>query len=499
MKPIRIVISPTRSRPVNIFLGILLLLVSLLVLLSLATWHASDPSLNTAASQAQPRNWIGLFGSYLSDLLLQSLGITAFLPPLWLAGIGWSWMRSRSGGSAWLRALGAVLTLAFLPAVLGLAPWHWRWMHLLPVEGVAGRLMAGLLVTYLNIQGAWLVAAVLAAAGLYIASAVSFSALIESIENRWLQLVNLHDRWQDRRAQRADLRDELDFQLEAARDDLPPAQSANFISGLGPDAASGQSSRRPGFLARLFRRRAREDNSLDDIPAFRRAPLESAWHEDFARPDDANLDEADQANLDHASTAPAPPIPIAPPIRRTSIWERSISDMAQPTAPAAAQPGLRPSSRPAPQPDPQNVVPMPASAARFAEPAPFQSRFEAPRPAGTQPAPTRFIPSSQAPAPIPDPWPTGEAATVGEIAIHDRADADLRSVTVAPRSVSGFKLPPAPCSTPAKVRKRSAKKNSATKPASSSRNAPNSTSAARSCKSIPVPWSPPTSSSPRPA
>ena len=31
-------------------------------------------------------NWIGLFGAYLSDLLLQSLGLTAFLLPLWLGG-----------------------------------------------------------------------------------------------------------------------------------------------------------------------------------------------------------------------------------------------------------------------------------------------------------------------------------------------------------------------------------------------------------------------------
>ena len=61
--------------------------------------------------------------------------------------------------------MGTLLALVFLPAVFGLLPWHWRWLHVVPVEGVVGRLMAGLLVVYLNIQGAWLVAAVLAAAG----------------------------------------------------------------------------------------------------------------------------------------------------------------------------------------------------------------------------------------------------------------------------------------------------------------------------------------------
>jgi len=89
MKPTSIVLSPTRSRPLNVFLGVLLLLVSLLLLLSLATWHASDPSLNTSTDPLLPhavRNWVGLFGAWLSDLLLQSLGLSAFLLPAWLGG-----------------------------------------------------------------------------------------------------------------------------------------------------------------------------------------------------------------------------------------------------------------------------------------------------------------------------------------------------------------------------------------------------------------------------
>ena len=120
MKPIRIVLSPTRSRPLNVFLGLVMMLASLLLLLALATWHATDPSLNTAADPALPhavRNWVGLFGAWLSDLLLQSLGITAFLLPAWLGGLGWTWMRSRPSGSPWLRWTGTMLALVFVPAI----------------------------------------------------------------------------------------------------------------------------------------------------------------------------------------------------------------------------------------------------------------------------------------------------------------------------------------------------------------------------------------------
>src|ERR1035438_7856299 len=157
MKPIRIVLSPTRSRPWNVFLGLVLLLVSLLVLLSLATYRASDPSLNTATG-LPARNWVGLFGASLSDVLLQTLGITAVFLPLWLGGVGWTWMHSRPSGSALLRWVGTLLALTFLPAVFGLLPWRMFWLHELPIEGVVGRLISGVLVVYLNIQGAWLVA-----------------------------------------------------------------------------------------------------------------------------------------------------------------------------------------------------------------------------------------------------------------------------------------------------------------------------------------------------
>src|ERR1035437_6109028 len=233
MKPIRIVLSPTRSRHVNLFLGLVLLLVSLLLFLALATWHASDPSLNTATDQAGPgavHNWVGLFGSYLSDLMLQSLGLTAFLLPLWLGGIGWAWMRSRPSGSVLLRWMATLLALTFMPAVFGLMPWHWRWMHLLPVEGVAGRLVAGLLVVYLNIQGAWLVAGVLAAAGLYFASAIRLWVVREAAENYWLHIRSWLDRWKNWREERAELKEErrLAERGEHPDEERGPAQPLQF-------------------------------------------------------------------------------------------------------------------------------------------------------------------------------------------------------------------------------------------------------------------------------
>ena len=366
MKPISIVLSPTRSRPVNVFLGLLLTLVALLLLLSLATWHASDPSLNTATGESGPHavhNWVGLFGAWLGDLLLQSLGLAAFLVPLWLGGLGWTWMRSRPGGSPWLRWTGTLLALIFLPTLFGLLPWHWRWLHLVPVEGVVGRLVSSLLVGYVNIQGASLIAGILAATGLYFASAVSFLAIKEGIQDRWIHVAALHDRYRNWREERAERKADDQARRDAEQPDLA-------------DLAAGP-EKRPSRFAGFFRRNRGQDQYLDraaveDIPAFQRPPMPSAQ--------------------DEAQPEPGKP----------SIWERSA---AEPPIPESGLPILRPHSIGL------EAIPAPAPAAvqlqhRYIEPAPAAPRASDP------------------------------------IAIHGRADAEVRTVTVAPRSVSGFKLPP---------------------------------------------------------
>ena len=414
MKPIRIVLTPTRSRPVNLFLGLVVLLVSLLLFLALATYHATDPSLNTSADPTLPlviHNWVGVFGSYLSDLLLQSLGLAAFLIPIWLGTIGWTWMQSRPSGSALLRWTGTLLSLAFVPAVFGLMPWHWRWMHVVPVEGVVGRLMSGLLVSYLNIQGSWVVALSMAAVGLYFASAISFWALKEGFENRWLQFRSLYERWRNWREERAERKAEARFEEEGLPSaETLAAQGLHFVPA-GADLPDEQPEltplmrepKEPGFFARmaarLFHRRkgSEEQNELlDEVPAFRRAPIEPV----------------------EAAPAAEAPIPIT---QRRSIWEREKEEAAS----AAPEPAAH-------VPAPQNVVPMPPQ--RFADTSVIDSA-----PAPSQPAPVRVNPV----APIEAaPLPAPAARRSEEIAIHGRADAEIRTATVAPKSVSGFKLPP---------------------------------------------------------
>ena len=372
MKPIRIVLSPTRSRPVNVFLGIVLLLASVLLFLALASYHATDPSLNTSTDLVAPRNWVGLFGAYIADLLLQTLGLTSFLLPIWMGGVGWTWMRSRPGGSPILRWMGTLLSLIFLPAVFGLLPWHWRWLHVIPVEGVVGRLMAGFLVLYLNVQGAWLVAGALAGCGLYFASAISFSVVRESIAEHWATITEWRDRRRALREERAELRAERESMREEGKQPIPFSQ---FAPRSGEATEEEPPVRRTNrFLAFFTRKHAPQHDALDEIPAFQRERKQQREAE----------------------------IPVTQR-RRTSIWENAEAE------PALAAPALAP------------VMPM-------AHVQPIQAQPACARAADRLP--------TVKPEPVPAPQATAE-----EIAIHGRADAEVRSVTVAPKNVSGFKLP----------------------------------------------------------
>ena len=402
MKPIRIVLAPTRSRPVNVFLGMMLLLVSLLLFLALATWHATDPSLNTATDAAGPQafhNWIGLLGAYLSDLLLQALGLTAFLIPFLLGGVGWTWMRSRPGGTAWLRWMGTLLTFTFLPALFGLLPWHWRWLHLIPIEGVMGRLMAGVLAAYLNLEGAWMVAATLACAGLYFACAVSFSTIREIAAERWLQFTT----WRERR--HSEEREEMEAEREAVHVERDkPVPFPRLALETGPEAEVEPAAQKTNrFLAFFSRRRAPQPDPLDEVPAYQRT-------DGFEKPEPRQR-AAGQSSETAAEQSEAAKNGA---LRRASIWESGEIENGTAAREAAAPVATAMSAG--------GVAPMLTHAPMAAQPAAMR-----------QPA-----------YPV-DPWasasPAAPAQLADGIAIHSRADAETHAVTVAPKNVSGFKLP----------------------------------------------------------
>jgi S-DNA-T family DNA segregation ATPase FtsK/SpoIIIE len=76
--------------------GIVLIGFSLAFSLALFSFNSEDPSFNTVSTQDHINNWMGTFGSHISDLSLQLIGLSAFFLCLIIFSIGTK-ISSRNG------------------------------------------------------------------------------------------------------------------------------------------------------------------------------------------------------------------------------------------------------------------------------------------------------------------------------------------------------------------------------------------------------------------
>src|SRR5256885_9653959 len=75
------IFAPANNRRLNELIGFLLCVSALLLFLALASYSPLDPSFNSASvltGSRAARNWIGLVGAVIADLMLQFWGVGAF-------------------------------------------------------------------------------------------------------------------------------------------------------------------------------------------------------------------------------------------------------------------------------------------------------------------------------------------------------------------------------------------------------------------------------------
>ncbi len=240
MKSQRLVYAPTRSRRLNEVLGLAVLAAAGLLLLSLLTYNAADPSLDTVGSGLTPghpaHNWTGLLGAYFADLSLQTVGIAALLLPLVIGRVGMSWMRSRAVGAGLVKTAGLLLWLLFAPAGVALLPLHLNWKGALPLAGVEGLVLAQGLVHLLNAPGAAILTALMIALSLYLATSFALNTAPQWFTGQFAFLRSGREgvaHWRSRRAQpeiaaAAPAR----AQDETSEDELPEAARNSLLAGL---------------------------------------------------------------------------------------------------------------------------------------------------------------------------------------------------------------------------------------------------------------------------
>ncbi len=235
---------PTGNRRLNELVGFLMCVSALLLFLALVSYSPLDPSWNSASvltGSHAARNWIGVVGAYTADALLQFFGVGAFLLVIFPAMLGVRWFRSMKVQSPLAKSLGGVWLLMFVPAMLALLPGQMRWMHVIPVEGLMGRVLGDFLIHYLNLVGAYIVCATILAVALYLSTAFSFSAIRLWAPTRFAFVTALWNRYQDWKQER--LKKKQQKELEQRRISKPIVKTQLIPSRPAPPVTQAEPRR----------------------------------------------------------------------------------------------------------------------------------------------------------------------------------------------------------------------------------------------------------------
>jgi len=395
MKTLRLVSTPTRNRRLNEIIGLIVLVSAGLLLLALVSYTPTDRSFNTVGGYVAGRpahNWTGIAGAYLSDTMLQIIGIAAFFLPLVVGRLGICWMLSRPAGSPLAKTVGLSMWIVFGPAAIALLPGHLLWRGALPIEGTSGRLLADMLVSFLNLPGASIVLALMVALSLYLATTFTFNTAREWATMRFGFAQTMWERWTAWRERHrgADLpMDEYGSRRERA--ELRAQREHELTDRKTREVEAKLREPNTTLLGSLFgwlsrRKRVEAQEPIEET--MRSATEASMWQ---AMP----RTMVDAPPVTPLSTAAAAAAPFAEALAKAAAPARAIDDAANFRASV---------------PEPMSVREVPPSAKKIQEIRPAAA------PVAAQPE--------------------------DGISFGKRADADIKAVVITPKSVRGYKLPP---------------------------------------------------------
>ncbi|MGD0578897.1 MAG: DNA translocase FtsK [Bryobacteraceae bacterium] len=173
--------SLARLPRVREVIGLLFLVASIALVLSLATFDPSDPSWNTASPADPPHNAIGRVGASIADFGYQCFGLSFWLLPLVLLIAGWRWLRLRPVGPPISRGIGYALAAVAISGFLTLGGPSLNWRGSFEIGGAAGLLVSTTLLRYLNQAGTLLLLGAVLLIAMYLISSFSVDGFSRSV------------------------------------------------------------------------------------------------------------------------------------------------------------------------------------------------------------------------------------------------------------------------------------------------------------------------------
>jgi len=97
--------------------GFLLLLLAAILLVCLASYNLTDTPAHTSAPNSPVRNLAGIVGAYISEALLFTVGIAAYLLPLIILFWAWNTFWGKSANNVYTKICGLALMLVSVGAL----------------------------------------------------------------------------------------------------------------------------------------------------------------------------------------------------------------------------------------------------------------------------------------------------------------------------------------------------------------------------------------------
>jgi S-DNA-T family DNA segregation ATPase FtsK/SpoIIIE len=119
----------------------ILILTGAFILMSIISYNAQDPSINTATSFTQINNWLGRAGANTSDLLLQTFGLAGALIGITFAVWGASLLKRRPMRFFWSRIIALMISVFAGAVALSRVPSQ-DWLPQSYLGGSSGHLMS---------------------------------------------------------------------------------------------------------------------------------------------------------------------------------------------------------------------------------------------------------------------------------------------------------------------------------------------------------------------
>ncbi len=399
MKTLRLVSTPTRNRRLNEIIGLTVLVGACLLLLALVSYTPTDRSFNTVGGYLAGRpahNWTGIAGAYIADAMLQMIGVAAFFLPLVLGRLGICWIMSRPAGSPLAKTVGLAMWVVFGPAAIALLPGHLLWRGALPIEGTGGRLLADMLVSFLNLPGASIVLALMVSLSLYLGTTFTFNTAREWATMRFGFAQTMWERWSSWRERRrgADLSTE-EFGSRRERAELRAQREHELTARKAKEAETQHREPSSTLLDGLFGWLSRRKKNVETVEI--EEPIHATSEPSMWRAMPRTL--VDAPPVTPLSTATGAAAPFAEALAKAAAPLRAVDNTENFSS--------------------HNYGPIPSLQVR--EPVAA--------------APVKKNVQEIRPAPVAAPVEDG-------ISFGRRADADIKAVAITPKSVRGYKLPP---------------------------------------------------------